>query len=564
MGKIYSSANLVWAFLGENMDDNIELRSLLMRASSRMKLDISTLRSSASSLRSILERDYFSRVWIIQEFTLAKRVAFICGFLYFSSSVVIRSTNELSRKSRNIFSSELQPPVPNQASALFKLRSDYIEGREHWPLVRILSYFRGRACMRARDHLFALLSLADDASNPDLDPNYDEPIEQTVRRYAEVFVKNGYVMELLSLAGHDPEPVECLRFPSWIPDWTLHLPAVAECVEINHDRYQVGINPTSCKVVGNILQLNGRLIDQVSDLQNSWSTGISIWTPMEFLPLEQYAEIFGSLFDDICRVSGICPYIEGPLDYFPPLRQRIRQHQGSGDSSTSPTAETNPGTSLMDLIQILPASAHLERLRSFFELREPNDEWFAWLATCFAKYRSWRAYRISIGLSLSLDSNPLPNRHEDHQKDTDDSSEFDSDVYGPPTYGTYLIKKRQENLTKDERCQFVKNLRVSENERESFYLVQFVIQTHMHLVLYFFLHIFRVWRVFKTKSGKIGIGPLRTRIGDRLYMTEMSKKPIVLRKIEGKEGLYQFVAVAEMSSMEFEDDEDLNEVLRIR
>lgn len=576
MGKIFSSAIMVWAYLGEDENDKDEVLSCLRIISSPIQSGEPTyqiLRRLASERHSIFNRDYFSRVWIIQEFILAKRVVFICGSLYFDSGILVRLANSHFQGSRQIL--ESQPLLANQASKLFHLRSGYIEKGPRWPLVRILSHFRGHTCTRARDHLFALLSLAYDASSPGLDPNYDDPIEQIVRRYAEVFIKNGCLMELLSLAGHDPDPAACLPFPSWIPNWTSDLPAVAECVAINHDWCQIANDQTSCKTVGNILQLKGRLIDEVSDIQNAWSPGISAGTLVRHSSLEKYAEAFGSLFDDICKVSGILPC---SINSRPPFPQKYRLHQVSVNSSISSTTATNPGLSLMDLVQSLPASAPLEQLRTSFRPEGPNDEWFAWLATCFAKYRSWRANRISIGLSPSLGGDPLPNEHEDRQKDAYDSSESDSDADDPSAYDTYLKdicmwksnrfvtwanKKLNHLTTKEEKYQFVEELSASEYEASDFRGVEWVFKK-AHPLLILLLHTFRVWKVFKTKSGRTGIGPLRTRIGDRLYITKMSKKPIVLRKIEGEEGLYQFVAVAEMSSMEFEDDDDLNEVLRIR
>jgi hypothetical protein len=58
-------------------------------------------------------------------------------------------------------------------------------------LLDLLDLFQYTKARRARDHLFALLPLADDASDEVFDPDYEEPLESIVRRYAAAFVEHG-------------------------------------------------------------------------------------------------------------------------------------------------------------------------------------------------------------------------------------------------------------------------------------------------------------------------------------------------------------------------------------
>lgn len=599
MGRIFSTANLVWAYLGEDSNDSDKafafLRSFqggpseddgaLFHATGPQTKFYTSLSMGKSATRAIFERSYFSRVWIIQEFVLAKRVVFICGSWYAGHSILLRSANFLSR--------EMNSTATNIVETLFQLRSSYFEKEQRWPLIRILQHFRGHACTRASDHLFALLSLAGDMPNSELDPDYDEPVEETVRRYAKVFAKNGYMMELLNLAGHDPEPMERLRFPSWIPNWMSDFQDVAECVGSIHDWYPTRIDQGACSIVGDILQVNGCLIDEVFNVQSLGSTTIRSetlklveildqrmnrrlarrlarrqgqqldrrldWWPlgMERSSLDRYVEIAGPLFDDICRFLAV------PLE---PRRSLISSRRGPNFTQL----QGNMGSHLMDLIRGLPASAHLEKLRSFIEIKMLNDESFAWLATLFTDYRSWRAHRISVGLSSALHGHPLGEEHKDCQKCTDNSSEFDSYLTNLSSWiksnkcFVTWVKKKLNGLGEEEKHQFIENLNQSEKERDDFSHLDLFEGDALYSTVSLLLHTFRLWRVFRTKCGKIGLGPLRTKIGDRLYITKAFRKPIIVRNIEGEEGMYRFIAVADIgSSKEFEDDEAPNEVLSI-
>ena len=65
--------------------------------------------------------------------------------------------------------------------------------------------------------MFAYLGFAADAEDSAFDPDYIEPLELVVKKFAAAFVRKGFGNQMIAEAGLASQPS---RFPSWIPDWT--------------------------------------------------------------------------------------------------------------------------------------------------------------------------------------------------------------------------------------------------------------------------------------------------------------------------------------------------------
>ena len=52
-----------------------------------------------------------------------------------------------------------------------------------------------------RDHLYAFLGVAGNADDLSFYPDYNEPIETVIRRFAAAFVKSSRALQMLPLAG---------------------------------------------------------------------------------------------------------------------------------------------------------------------------------------------------------------------------------------------------------------------------------------------------------------------------------------------------------------------------
>lgn len=169
------------------------------------------------------ERPWFSRVWILQEVALAAEVIVRCGRWRLRWEDVFEALRICVQEWPKFL--EDNHPKPGRraraaAYALGILRQTYCSPyvRMRYDLLQLLELCSYTESTEARDKLFALLSLASDAGDPMLDPDYESPLEEVMLRYAQVFVERGSAIELLYRAGTSKSSLA--KCPSWIPDWT--------------------------------------------------------------------------------------------------------------------------------------------------------------------------------------------------------------------------------------------------------------------------------------------------------------------------------------------------------
>ncbi|KAE9363002.1 HET-domain-containing protein [Stipitochalara longipes BDJ] len=233
MAQIYGNAARVLAYLGEDADGSELAQPLIERMASRILFDKGPEGALArqalkaedlSPVAALMRRPWFQRAWIIQEFVNAKDVQ-----MYFGSSEIHWKTfyqaidntfsfDELSLARNN---SDRSKRALTSSGAIAFSTLDMGRDKTYTSLLDLFDLFQNKEATRARDHLFALLSLARDADDSGFDPDYIEPLESIVRRYAAVFVRRGETFTLLATAGFGPQPS---LFPSWIPDWTKKRP----------------------------------------------------------------------------------------------------------------------------------------------------------------------------------------------------------------------------------------------------------------------------------------------------------------------------------------------------
>ncbi|GAB1318118.1 hypothetical protein MFIFM68171_08328 [Madurella fahalii] len=244
MGDIYRSAELVIVDLGEEADSSDLAFELLDKVAnydfgpedrSAVPLYLRDLDLPGAgdpgwaAIRALFRRPWFRRVWIIQEFVVAKEVMMMCGHTTSDWEILGAAVANARRGGLPYFDHQGGgglPYYPDQGEdparwgsqtmySLMYLRASYQHGTRH-DLVGLLKLGQPFLSTRNRDHYFAMLGLASDAADPRFDPDYDAPFDQIARRYASVYVERGRALELLYQAGGE----EGSRFPSWIPDWT--------------------------------------------------------------------------------------------------------------------------------------------------------------------------------------------------------------------------------------------------------------------------------------------------------------------------------------------------------
>lgn len=175
MARIYRTAGRVRVWLGrdegvdgrEGMDGGSEVGQRgfgVMREETGNVTDLSGL-----VLKRLLEREYWSRVWIIQEIMMARGIDLQCGRLVVPWETFARSFQMAG--GHKLSSGMAQSLVSERTNRL-----DHKETLLQQTLETLITRYKGSKCTDSRDKIFALLSLAADcASGNGLQADYTLP-----------------------------------------------------------------------------------------------------------------------------------------------------------------------------------------------------------------------------------------------------------------------------------------------------------------------------------------------------------------------------------------------------
>jgi hypothetical protein len=247
MATIYSSANTVVAWLGEE-DEHIEQSFGLIKALGRHDIEVIkriTPRnfdkeeilaplspcgnvSHWNSLAKFFQRRYFSRVWIIQEMTLATNRLAVSGRHTCSWDDIVIVSHLLTvtswtrwlctgGKLAAVNSHQSNHTIPNLIESIRRTRA--ADERK----ILLYSLIRARRFMASnpRDKVYALLGIAGCSvlEKAKLAPIYDIAVADTYTNAASQVLEDS---EDLLLLAHAEGNVfqQVVGLPSWVPDWS--------------------------------------------------------------------------------------------------------------------------------------------------------------------------------------------------------------------------------------------------------------------------------------------------------------------------------------------------------
>ncbi|KAI0531713.1 heterokaryon incompatibility protein-domain-containing protein, partial [Xylaria digitata] len=182
-------------------------------------------------LENLLHRPFFSRVWIIQEFSLAKQCQFLCGQNSLDAYVFDIATKAITLAAS--YNQDLSLRIPSWAdNFFFPFNWTYMNSKplrvrqaitfgERPDLCDIISVYSrcpGRplhAASDPRDIIFGVLGCAADAESLGLQADYSKPVNQVFAETTKALIRQrrryqlGYCTFLKYMPG----------LPSWVPDW---------------------------------------------------------------------------------------------------------------------------------------------------------------------------------------------------------------------------------------------------------------------------------------------------------------------------------------------------------
>lgn len=238
MADIYTLANRVVVWLGpESHDSALALRSLNTLGSKiTVDLVLQTCRiisigedtdyestddlltshfdeSTWTSIFSLLNRPWFSRLWIWQEVHLAKNeVQVLCGY----DDIAWRSFGNAIYY-LHINSKPAIPQDPRGSWECMERAFLLISFRPMWGLIDALCETRRSECSDKKDKIYAVLNLVGKHMRENLEPDYSK---STSKAYQDVVLDYLRIYKSLNLLRFCELREPIADKPTWVPDWS--------------------------------------------------------------------------------------------------------------------------------------------------------------------------------------------------------------------------------------------------------------------------------------------------------------------------------------------------------
>ncbi|KAI0514646.1 heterokaryon incompatibility protein-domain-containing protein [Xylaria bambusicola] len=236
MGQIYRNAHAVIIWLGEELDhtdravDFIQLLNKTVRQQTyrpgsdeiRRIFQQDHYQPHWAALTSFFQRQWWSRIWTVQEYAMNTNASFWWGMRSFSRFAVEGALIGADQCTSVAFKGT---PAFRHGFSRRRVQVLYKKGQDetnklHISLVALAAY---TSCFEAtddRDRLYGIKALASDTCFLDVD--YSESVEDTYLRFAKAFIKHYKSLDIICFASiYSSLPGSVL--PSWAPDWRARI-----------------------------------------------------------------------------------------------------------------------------------------------------------------------------------------------------------------------------------------------------------------------------------------------------------------------------------------------------
>jgi hypothetical protein len=232
MNDIYSQAANVIIWLGEPLSD-AALAFDFLQEFGRHHNELPSLpdedrntEQTARSVRSLLTRSWWTRIWTAQEWILAGHTTLQSGQHTLEGEVLIRCLEHyrFHVKSTDCCGMHLTSGflfrLGDSLQPLFALDS-VKQSYSHQDFSSSLGYLRMRQAADPRDKVYGVLALAASQCAGLLRADYNAPVEQVYEQLAIALIDRTKRLDILiHIAPNQPRNLDV---PSWAPDWTVEM-----------------------------------------------------------------------------------------------------------------------------------------------------------------------------------------------------------------------------------------------------------------------------------------------------------------------------------------------------
>jgi hypothetical protein len=179
------------------------------------------------ALKDYFDRDWFRRIWIVQEINVARKATVLCGRYAVEWEVVVQAVTYMEREVNR--SRSRHPYIDTDYDFASILTDTYSKLRLHGDpdhemgMLHHLSRFCYYKATIAHDKAYALLGLCAEVQeqtgpNVVLEPRYDKPAEYAFADLVRYSIESTQQLDILrACTGHRMSP----HMPTWVPDWRI-------------------------------------------------------------------------------------------------------------------------------------------------------------------------------------------------------------------------------------------------------------------------------------------------------------------------------------------------------
>jgi hypothetical protein len=295
MRYVYEKATGVVIFLGEAWDGHeIAIEFLQLMSQSDYHYDPSltphiTVRGhdiTSDRLREeiihFFQLPWWDRIWVVQEFVLAKGAIFQVGNTLIAESI-IRQTFENAGKHYwtcccSATAIRISSPTygVSMADAIRRINTFYhmrsfhmLSSQYNINMLRGLALCRRRKAYDDRDKIYGLLGMHFKLEIDKLEPKYEMSAKQLYTEFATRHIRQTDTLDVLNHAGYLNEGG--LDVPSYVPDWTAPISQPVHTALVSRETVRLAFynatqgRPAQFKVLGDGgISLKGVIVDKIA------------------------------------------------------------------------------------------------------------------------------------------------------------------------------------------------------------------------------------------------------------------------------------------------------------
>lgn len=218
MGEIYASATRTWIWLGKESEDSDIAMDFVASFQTDGTEDLDREGTPWQSLTRLLERAWWTRVWVVQEVILAPRARLQCGGKHVDFTNFVRLVRYLKRCESFEFRKVFQGRSFTDILSKWYTYKEQAENRtlSIWKLVSLTHKLQASV---HEDKLYALLGLAPLEIRSYVTPEYSTRTPDHVRhtRLTVYLLKSSAKLSLVLWCA---SRCRAIGAPSWVVDWT--------------------------------------------------------------------------------------------------------------------------------------------------------------------------------------------------------------------------------------------------------------------------------------------------------------------------------------------------------